>query len=394
MGRQQLPPQIKKVVVRDRKTGKSVVRYQLTVDAGVNGETGRRQQVRRRYATERLARDALAEVTDAAREGTFVPKRSTTVREVCENYVKGRHKLRATSKAKLEYDLQPLIERHGDEPVQRLTKADVDELVADLSKGGTKTGNGHTRRPWGGSAVNKFTQTVSMVLADAQRQGLVARNVAEHVDPVAVAHRVVDTYTEAEVAVLLKSISGERLAHAWELALCGLRRGELAGLRWCDVDLDDKTLAVTNNRVDAGGKAVENDPKSATSRRTLPLPDRLVSVLKAAKARQAAERLAAGTVYRSGEYVVSNEIGDPYHPQVLSRYWQDAVKAAGLRPIKLHAARHTAATAMHLNGVPVAVIAAWIGHKDASLTMRLYAHSQDEALKAAGDTFNRVVTSS
>jgi integrase len=125
-------------------------------------------------------------------------------------------------------------------------------------------------------------------------------------------------------------------------------------------------------------------------RRTLPLPDRLVSVLKAAKASQAAERLAVGSSYRSGEYVVSNEVGDPYHPQVLSRYWHDAVKAAGLRPIKLHAARHTAATAMHLSGVAAAVIAAWIGHKDASLTMRLYAHSQDDALKAARDTFNRV----
>ena len=60
----------------------------------------------------------------------------------------------------------------------------------------------------------------------------------------------------------------------------------------------------------------------------------------------------------------------------------------------MHAARHPAATAMHLAGAPVAVIAAWIGHKDASLTMRLYAHSQDDALNAAGDTFNRVVTTS
>jgi hypothetical protein len=105
-----------------------------------------------------------------------------------------------------------------------------------------------------------------------------------------------------------------------------------------------------------------------------------------AKARQSAERLAVGSSYRSGEYVVSNEVGDPYHPQVLSRYCQDAVKAAGLRPIKLHAARHTAATAMHLSGVPVAVIAAWIGHRDASPPKRLYAHSQDDAIKAAGDT--------
>ncbi|MCP2628391.1 tyrosine-type recombinase/integrase [Mycolicibacterium smegmatis] len=64
------------------------------------------------------------------------------------------------------------------------------------------------------------------------------------------------------------------------------------------------------------------------------------------------------------------------------------MEAAGLRPLKLHAARHTAATWMHLTGTPVAVIAQWIGHTDASLTMRVYAHSQDEALKAAAETFN------
>jgi len=88
---------------------------------------------------------------------------------------------------------------------------------------------------------------------------------------------------------------------------------------------------------------------------------------------------------------VSNEVGQPYHPQVLSRYWSDAVKAAGVRHIKLHAARHTCATLMHLSGVPVAVIAAWIEHKDASLTMKPYAHSQDAALRAAGSVLNRVV---
>ncbi|WP_231376620.1 tyrosine-type recombinase/integrase [Mycobacterium sp. 141] len=149
---------------------------------------------------------------------------------------------------------------------------------------------------------------------------------------------------------------------------------------------------MTNNRVSAGGQTVENDPKSAASRRTLPLPERLVGVLRAAKARQAAERLALGSESGPWEYVVCNEVGQPYAPGVLSRYWRDTARAAGVRHIKLHAARHTCATLMHLNGVPAAVIAAWIGHKDASLTMKLYAHSQDDALKAAGATLNRVVT--
>jgi integrase len=390
--RQQLPPQIKKIQVTDRTTGKSVVRYQLTVDAGINPETGKRQQVRRRYATERLARDALAEIGDAAAKGVFVARSAVTVDRVCADYLAGRHKLRATSLSKLAYDLAPLRERHGDLLVQKLTKAHVDALVSDLVAGGTVTAKGRVRRPWSAVAVNKVVASVGQVLADAQRQGLVSRNVAEHVDRVAATHTPLDTYTETEVGTLLSALGDDRLAHAWELALSGLRRGEIAGLRWSDVDLDGKALVIANNRVSAGGRSVENDPKSATSRRSLPLPDRLVTVLRSAKARQAAERLALGAAYKSGAYVVSNEIGDPYSPAVLSRYWRDAVKAAGVRHIKLHAARHTCATLMHLQGVPVAVIAAWIGHKDASLTMRLYAHSQDDALRLAGESLNRVVT--
>lgn len=92
--------------------------------------------------------------------------------------------------------------------------------------------------------------------------------------------------------------------------------------------------------------------------------------------------------------MVSNLRGEPYAPGVLSRYWVKMLKAAGVRHIKLHGGRHTSATLMHLQGVPVAVIAAWIGHKDASLTMRLYTHSQTEALKAAGTTLDRVVSQS
>ena len=393
MTRQQLPPQIKKVEVLDRKIGKTVMRYQLTVDSGVNPQTGRRQQIRRRYATEKAARDALAETADAAAKGVFVPRSAVTVDRVCGDYLAGRHNLRATSLSKLIYDLAPLRERHGDLPVQRLTKADIDALVSDLLAGGTVTAKGRRRRPWSPVAVNKVTATIAQVLADAQQQGMIPRNAAEHVDRVAAAHRDVDTYTELEVRSLLASIATDRLAHAWELALSGLRRGEIAGLRWSDVDLGAKTIAIANNRVSAGGKTVENDPKSATSRRTLPMPDRLVSVLRSAKARQSAERLALGGAYR-GEYVVCNEAGDPYSPAVLSRYWRDAVKGAGVRHLKLHAARHTCATLMHLSGVPAAVIAAWIGHKDASLTMRLYAHSQNDALKAAGATLDRVVTPS
>ncbi|QFS89503.1 site-specific tyrosine recombinase XerC [Mycobacterium sp. THAF192] len=389
MARQQLPPQIKKVDVLDRSTGKTVVRYRVKVDVGPNPQTGKRQQAKRHCRTEQEARKVLAELQNKAVTGTYVSPSKMTVEQVCANYVSGRHNLRESSLSKLSYDLAPLRERHGKLPVQRLTKAHIDQLVADLVAGGTKTSKGRTRRPWSAVAVNKVIATIDQVLDDAVEQKIVTANVATKVARVSSAQKDVDTFTVAEVDQLRMHFAKDRIGHAWELALYGLRRGEIAGLTWDRVDLKARTLAVANNRVSAGGATVENDPKSPASRRELPLPARLVTVLRAAKKRQAAERLALGEHYGSGDYVVSNEVGEPYNPAVLSRYWADAVKAAGVRHIKLHGGRHTAATLMHLDGVPVAVIAAWIGHSDPTLTLRVYAHSQADALKSAGVSLDR-----
>lgn len=384
MSRQQLPPQIKKIEVTDRSTGRKVQRYRVKVDVGPHPVTGERQQAKRHCRTEAEARKTLSELQNKAHTGTYVSPSKLTVEQLCADYIAGRHNMRESSLSKLAYDLAPLRERHGKLAVQRLTKANVDQLVADLVAGGTVTAKGRTRRPWSPVAVNKVIATIDQVLDDALDQKIVTSNVAAKVARVATVHKDVDTYTAAEVARLRKQFANNRIGHAWELALYGMRRGEIAGLEWSSVSFKDKTLTVQNNRVSAGGTTVENDPKSVASRRELPLPDRLVKVLRAAKRRQAAERLALGEHYGSGEYVVSNEIGEPYNPAVLSRYWADAVKAAGVRHIKLHGGRHTAATLMHLDGVPVAVIAAWIGHSDPALTLRVYAHSQNDALKAAG----------
>ena len=98
MTRQQLPPQIRKVEVFDRKTGKTVVRYQLRVDGGVNPETGQRQQVKRRFTTEREAREALGELTVAASTGTFVARKAVTVDDLCEDWLASLHHARATTR--------------------------------------------------------------------------------------------------------------------------------------------------------------------------------------------------------------------------------------------------------------------------------------------------------
>src|SRR5262245_56475621 len=142
------------------------------------------------------------------------------------------------------------------------------------------------------------------------------RTLRSKVARVSSVHQNVATFTAAEVDQVRVQFAKDRIGHAWELALYGLRRGEIAGLRWADIEMKAKTLEIVNNRISAAGATVENDPKSQASRRRLPLPDRLVNVLRAAKKLQTAERLALGEHYGSGEYVVSNEIGQPYNPAV------------------------------------------------------------------------------
>jgi integrase len=116
-------------------------------------------------------------------------------------------------------------------------------------------------------------------------------------------------------------------------------------------------------------------------------------VLKAARKWQLEERLAFGEGYGPGEHVACDETGHPYHPNLLYFRWGRMLDDLGIKRVRLHDARHTCGTLMHLRGVPIAVVAAWLGHASAAFTMAVYAHSQDDALTAAATSFRRDVTS-
>jgi integrase len=114
--------------------------------------------------------------------------------------------------------------------------------------------------------------------------------------------REMATYTPDEIGRLLRAADKDRNGHLWYLALCGPRRGEVAGLRWADVDLDAGTVTIARNRVQAGaGNVVENEPKTLSSCRTLPLDEGLIVVLKRASSGYAQERWACRYRLRRSE---------------------------------------------------------------------------------------------
>ena len=390
MGRQQLPPQIKKVTVTDRRTGKPTTRYEVTADAGINPNTGRRQQVRRRYATEREAREALAGHQNAINTGTFVSRAPLTVEQACTHWLEGRHGIKPTTRAAYEHALQPLRTRHGDMPVQQLGKEHLDRLVNDLTAGKCPG----QRKGWTANSINPMLNHISAVLADLVEQGRLTRNVAAMVRRQKRPRHQLATFTEPEVRQLLTHVERDRLGHAWHLALSGLRRGEICGLRWTDVDLAAGTLTISHNRVSANGQPLEYDTKTDSSARTLPLTTALTTALQRAQHHQRQERLRLGPDYGAGAHVVCDEAGRPYHPDTISDYWRAVCKAAAVPGIRLHDARHTCGTLMHMQGQPIIVIAQWLGHADPAFTLRTYVHANNDALRGAAAALQRVVTPS
>ncbi|WP_235581697.1 tyrosine-type recombinase/integrase [Rhodococcus sp. Leaf278] len=370
-------------MVLDRATKQKVVRYQVTVNAGVDPNTGNRRQIRRRFRTEKEARLALSETQVAVDQGAFVPRTDVTLREAIDANLTARHGLRESTLAGYRDIIKPVAQEYGHLKVQALTKHHIVKLIAKLRAGDFVRENGKRSRPWGPRSVNLMLTVLSLVLESEQKQGHIARNVATLVDRLPRERRTMDTYTASEVQQIFAYTTGDRMQHTWHLALSGLRRGEVCGLRWKDIDFESGTVSIVNNRVMVGGRVVENPPKTDFSERVLPLTEELVSALTSARKRQKVERHLAGEAYESGEYVVSDELGRPIRPDLVSAAWGRMTVKAGVRKIRFHDARHTCATLMHLEGVPIAVISAWLGHTDASFTMKTYTHSQNPALLLA-----------
>jgi integrase len=142
-------------------------------------------------------------------------------------------------------------------------------------------------------------------------------------------------------------------------------------------------------------------PKSRNGKRTLPLDDELVTALTDLRKRQIRESENADTAYRAGlddlewytegdEYVVTDELGIPIHPETYSDEFTRLLKRAGLPKIRLHDSRHTTLSLMEKAGVPISVISKWAGHYDSAFTMKTYVHASDEDLRQGTQTLARI----
>lgn len=225
-------------------------------------------------------------------------------------------------------------------------------------------------------------------------------NVMENVDaPKLIVNKELKTWTLQQAVQFLNYTSAleDEYCHiAYVLAIfTGMRRGEVLGVRWSDINLDKKTLQVVQTVYRTNGqKPSIQTPKTAHSSRSISLPDNVIDELKAHKAKQNQLRLLYGSAFQDNGLVCPNPNGAPMDPRLLFGHFKKCAKAVGLPNIRFHDLRHTHATIMLQLGEHPKVVSERLGHSNVNITLNTYSHvlptMQEDAARRLFEAFKNI----
>jgi integrase len=358
----------------------------------------------RRTVTGRSSADARAKV-DALRHdlslGTLAPAGpALTVGDYLLGWVeRDRIRVRPSTWRKRESHVRVyLVPALGRIALARLSAADVERaLSAFLVEGrpdrpATRTRGRQNLAGISPQTVRHIRTTLRRALADAVRDGLAGRNAAAESRPPYLPHRPITYLAARDLAQLLDATTDDAYGPLYALAATtGLRLGELLGLSWADVT--DGRLTVRRSLSLAHGNGWElAEPKSARSRRTIPLPARARQALETQRTRQRFAEKAAGTAWANRDGLVFTDVvGRPLRPESVSRDFGKARDRVAVPRIRFHDLRHSAATALLTAGVPLVVVSEWLGHSGVTITAASYAAVVPELLTDDADAMDRAL---
>jgi integrase len=249
----------------------------------------------------------------------------------------------------------------------------------------------HSRSAW-----VQVRTLLNHVFNNAVRDGLIESNPVKFVKDPKKNSPEADYLTLEEAQKVMKQAEMLGESARWFIALsAGCRQGEALGLLWENVELDgsEPKIEIRHQLQRQTGKGlVLKTPKSKKALRTIRLDQEAVRILKAQRKRQNEMRLAAGDMWNDKGFVFTGQFGNPIDPKKDRSMWDSLLKSAGVRKMKLHAARHTAATLMLYLKIPVHTVSNVLGHSSISITSDIYGHAQNETIGQAVSDLNRAIS--
>ena len=347
-------------------------KYRVCFDYGIDRE-GNRVRKYRTFDTKRDATHAFNEHKVKMDKGTQVRPSEYTFAQWLDYWYKDI--ILPQIEETTAYGYRGMIENYlkpqlGEIRLQKLTARDIQQYYTWLMD----------EKELSPNTVIKHHNLLTNTLNAAERQEYITKNPMRAVSPPKKRQREAKFYTPEQLGTLLDKAVGTRLElPVFICAYLGLRRGELCGLRWSDVDLEHQTITIENTRTQAGKKEIEKGTKTASSTRTLYLPDTLCDMLKAAKEHQQACRAEYKNAYDDNDYVIVMEDGKTFWPNYLSELFSKFLADNDLPKIVLHELRHTFASLSNQAGIPAYNISKALGHSTPATTQKIYTHLLDRA---------------
>ncbi|GHG38916.1 site-specific integrase [Deinococcus indicus] len=387
-----------------RKDGK-VVGWKGSVVVGYEGD-----KMERRWVSGKTKADVqqkMAELRTALHTGMLADSEGLTVTQYMARWLDAKERDGVkpnTLRSYRDTDRLHISPHLGRVKLDKLRPLDVERMMNALRKEGKSA-----------QVLAYALRVLKMALRQAVRWQMVPRNVADAVTAPKVPRSEMQVWDAGQVAAFLDASQGNRLHAAFYLALMtGMRRGELLGLQWADIDWERSRLTVRHNlveiRLESAGRVMKErvdrktgkvipahvtlsqiktelqTPKTAGSRRTIVLSPGTMSKLKEHQQQQAQERQAAKEAWQGpaeGGFVFASEIGTAIDPRNMNRWHAEIMKAAGVPQIRFHDMRHTAASLMIRQGIPPKTVSERLGHADVGFTLRTYTHLYDDQRQEA-----------
>lgn len=375
-----------------RKRGKTWTAY-YDGPPNLDPESGtvvRQQRSKGGFRTQKDAQRFLNETLPAVQDGTYAEPSREPLAAFLRQWVNAvRPNVKPLTARRYHQTVEGQLAPRpiGQIPLRQLSPDHVLALLNELERCADPRCE-HTDGKCRGLAVSSRSVVHAVLrrsLNDAVAWKKIAWNPAARVKSPRAGQTRVTAWTASETRRFLAHVEHDRLAALWRLAATtGMRRGELLGLRWQDVDLDTGRLRVEQQALPTPGGVTFGSPKSKRSRRPITLDSATVEALGEHRERQLVEQSLAGDVYEHGDLVFPDELGRPIHPNALSNRFIVRRKSAGVPVGSIHVLRHTAATLALEARVPLHVVAARLGDRPETL-LATYAHLLPSSDAAAAD---------